>query len=145
MPTMTFSYSKFWIWHVAAFIIIVFTFTTVMVVTDPTLLIVFAIIGCMAVYFIINFIKNALLPALSGKKALVMDDKTLFVQSSNTTVYWHDISEISWYTFNKTRYILLQMKHGKPDVKIKTEFLEADDDMIYKTLQGCFKQSSLTN
>jgi predicted secreted protein len=142
MRVVTFSYSKFAVWHVLAFgmVLVGLILFTASIDTGPDTSTCFFLIllVCLSSYFISKF----LVPVIKKQSALSLDEEKIFVRRSNTTVYWRDIAGISWYQFGRTGYLLLERKDGKSDIKVKTDFFSAENDVILKVVQDYFHEVS---
>ena len=137
---VTFAYSKFAVWHVFAFIVGISAINILLIINgyknEPHEL-AWSLLSVLSIY-LIYFILRILFPTIQNKSILTLDEEKVYHRKSNTTVYWHNVENVSWNYFNRSSYLKLELKENKGSFKIKTVFFAADEDMILKAVQSYF-------
>jgi hypothetical protein len=137
---VTFAYSKFAVWHVFAFILGIFTINVVLIINgdkNETHELAWPLLSVLIIYSI-YFILRILISTIQNKSILTLDEEKIYHRKSNTIVYWLNVENVSWYHFNRSNYLKLELKENKGSFKIETNFFAADDDVILKAVQSYF-------
>jgi hypothetical protein len=140
LPVTTFAFSRFSVWYTFAFLLIAITISLAIPINENNISLGPTIASLGLLGYFIYFLKIIFIPTISDKRALTLNEDTIYIQKTNETIYWKDVTKISLRYFGRSSFFVFELVEEKTDVRFYTSFFSADDAVIEKVLQDYFRQ-----